>query len=138
MRPQAASTSLRPIMESSATASRHVPQEVVEVGRGRVRILGGFVVAPQSHCLFVPRMAAEGLYLGIRHRPALQAEAAHRIGRELAEVVGLHCAEITLGRDMQTDGFADLGAKALGQPLGTKLLMPVVDAAAGRILPEWV
>src|SRR5437763_13165437 len=136
MRLQAASTSLRTIMGSGATAGQHVTQEVVEIGRRRARVLGGFVVAAQLHGFFMLRMAAEGLDLVGRHRPALQAEAAHRIGRKLAEIVGLDRTEIALGRDMQADGLAHLGTETFCQPLGAEFLVHIVDAAAGRILAK--
>src|SRR5215831_1439051 len=112
MRRQAAATSF--------AATGHMTQEMVEVGRAGARILGGLVVAPQAHGLGMHRIAPEFLDLVGRHRPALQPQAAHRVGRELAEIVRLHGAEIALGRDMQADRLADLGTEALGQPIGAE------------------
>src|SRR5262245_3567217 len=87
MRPQAASTSLRPIMGSGAAAGRDVAQVVIEVRRAGAWILGRLVVAAQPHRLGVIGIGAERLELVGRHQPALQLKAAHRIGRELAEIV---------------------------------------------------
>jgi hypothetical protein len=111
---------------------------VIEVGRAGARILGRFVVAPEAHGFGVQRMAAEGRDVVGRHRPALQGEAAHRIGGKLAEVVRLDGAEIALGGDMQAHRLAHVGAEAPGEPLRAALLVHVVDAAPGRILAEIV
>src|SRR4029450_11073387 len=139
MRLTAASTSLRPMMISSwgsEAAGRDVAQVVVEVRRGGARVLGGLVVAAQADGPGVIGIGAELLDLVSRHQPALQLQAAHRIGRELAEVIGLDGAEIALGRDMQADRLADFRSEALGQPFGAELIVHVVDAARGGILAE--
>src|SRR4029450_3921475 len=97
MRLQAASTSLRPIMISSwgsEAAGRDVAQGVVEVRRGGGRGLGGLVGAARGGGLGMIGIGAELLDLVSRHQPALQLQAAHRIGRELAEVIGLDGAGV--------------------------------------------
>jgi len=80
-----------------------VAEEVVDVRSGSARVLGLLVDAAQPHRLFVQRVGAERLDLVGRHQPALQLEAAHRVGGELAEVVGLDAAEIALGGNVQAD-----------------------------------
>ena len=104
-------------------------QVVVEVGRAGARVLGFLVVAAQAHRFGVMRIGAEGLDLVGRHQAALQLQAAHRVGRQLAEIIGLDGTEIALGRDVQADGLADGRTETLGQPLRAQFLVHVVDAA---------
>src|SRR5690242_10956607 len=80
---------------SNSAAGCDVAQEMIEIRRVGARILRRLVVTAQPHGFRVQGIAPEVLDLVSRHRPALQAEAAHRIGRELAEIAGLDSAEIT-------------------------------------------
>ncbi len=45
---------------------------------------------------------------------------------------------VALGRDVETDRFADLGAKPPGQPLRAQLFVYIVDAARRRVFPQLV
>ena len=139
MRPQAASTSARAIMEAQARRQDATWRRiVVEVRRFRARILGAFVVAAQPHGFGMQRIGAERLDLIRRHQAALQFQAAHRVGRELAEIVRLDGAEIALGRDVQADGLAHFRTETFGQPPGAQLLVHVVEAARGGVLAQLV
>ena len=91
-------------------------KKVIEIRRRCARILGHFVVATESDGFLPVRIAAKFLDLAGRHQSALELQAAHRVGRELAEVIRFGGAEIALGRDMQANRLADVRPEAFGQP----------------------
>jgi leucyl aminopeptidase len=104
--------------------------------RGQVLYFRPLIKPAQRHRIARVRQRTESSgFLG-RHRPALQRQAAHAVGRQSAEIVLLRPAQITLGRHVQAHGLAHVRSEEPREIGVAQSFMPVVDAIGGRILTQ--
>jgi hypothetical protein len=54
-------------------------------------------------------------------------------GRESAEIIGIHTAEVALGGNVEADGFGDFRAKVRREPVAGKVFVPGIDTAIGNV-----
>ena len=121
-----------PAVSRALRTSRDIRQEVRDRRGGEVLDLRRLVEAAQlRRGLGVGIGAVRGQFR-LRHRAALQRQAAHAVGGQFGEIIRFGGAQIAFGGDVQPHRFGHLRAEPARQPGLAEFLMLVVDAVVAR------